>query len=42
MNNQDFAMAKLNRVIKDLEEVGRTEDTPKLLNNSLVVTIIRK
>jgi hypothetical protein len=35
-------MAKINRVIKDLEEVGRVEDTPKLLNNALVVTIIRK
>lgn len=42
INNQDFAMVKINRVIKDLEEVGRVEDSPKLLNNSLVVTIIKK
>jgi translation initiation factor IF-3 len=42
MNNQEFAMAKINRVIKDLAEVGKIEDEPKLLNNSLVVTIIKK
>jgi len=42
MNNQAFAMVKINRVIKDLEEIGRVEDEPKLLNNSLVVTIIKK
>jgi translation initiation factor IF-3 len=42
INNQDFAMVKINRVIKDLEEVGKVEDRPKLLNNSLVVTIIKK
>jgi len=35
-------MAKINRVIKDLEDVGKPEDTPKLLNNLLVVTIIKK
>jgi hypothetical protein len=35
-------MAKLNRVIKDLEEVGKIEDEPRLLNNALVVTIIKK
>jgi len=42
INNKDFAMVKINRVIKDLEEVGRVEDEPKLLNNALVVTIIKK
>ncbi len=40
--NPELGFAKINRVIKDLEEVGRPESEPKITHNLLIVTIITK
>lgn len=40
--NPELGFAKINRVVKDLEEVGRPESEPKIINNLLTVTIIKK
>ena len=42
LSNPDLGFAKINRVIKDLEEVGKPESEAKIINNLLTVTIIKK
>lgn len=42
LSNPELGFAKINRVIKDLEEVGKPESEAKIINNLLTVTIIKK